>query len=431
MTLGPAVRAEMMWILDIDTKLWIQQCEMELTRHWLHSTDHELIKHWRGLNNEPTQGDGQESYKQTRLISAHKKHSHKVMLSRMARHSQLTATLLHNRGQKEKLLYSHPTGVWTWLTSLKKTPSFTAGNCWAQAKSMKYEYIMLEKYNARLITDFLLHKKVTVWRIFKKNTFEVEDIGGMMTWGVVLCETSGCGWCVGVPPGGELAHAGLLQGAVKTPPATPHDLSLPASPQGTRHILHTSTASTRPRELATHSIMVQWFFSTQVEAVMRNFCVTSGHSLDSVIRVSQFCSPQQKGIKNHLCRLSNTKSLMTIQHTHIYKTNSWNCMGTAAIIPYLTLKLDHRNKELWHGPRLLGPTLWLWPLPLPACTSLSPAFYTPLLPPLKQCWAAAAMWAFSMVNVTPSIYFIRPLYRPSHQHCPSSHMIYEWRVRKG
>jgi len=57
---------------------------MELTRHWLHSTDHELIKHWRGLNNEPTQGDGQESYKQTRLISAHKKHSHKVMLSRMA-----------------------------------------------------------------------------------------------------------------------------------------------------------------------------------------------------------------------------------------------------------------------------------------------------------------------------------------------------------
>ena len=84
MTLGPAVRAEMMWILDIDTKLWIQQCEMELTRHWLHSTDHELIKHWRGLNNEPTQGDGQESYKQTRLISAHKKHSHKVMLSRMA-----------------------------------------------------------------------------------------------------------------------------------------------------------------------------------------------------------------------------------------------------------------------------------------------------------------------------------------------------------
>ena len=37
---------------------------MELTRHWLHSTDHELIKHWQGLNNEPTQGDGQESYKQ-------------------------------------------------------------------------------------------------------------------------------------------------------------------------------------------------------------------------------------------------------------------------------------------------------------------------------------------------------------------------------
>ena len=34
--------------------------------------------------------------------------------------------------------------------------------------------------------------------------------------------------------------------------------------------------------------------------------------------------------------------------------------------PYLTLKLDQRNKELWHGPRLLGPTLWLWPLPLPA-----------------------------------------------------------------
>ena len=108
---------------------------------------------------------------------------------------------------------------------------------------------------------------------------------GMMTWGVVLCETSGCGWCVGVPPGGELAHAELLQGAVKTPPATPHDLSLPASPQGTRHILHTSTASTGPRELATHFNMVQWFFSTQVEAVMRNFCVT----VDTVWTVKYEC----------------------------------------------------------------------------------------------------------------------------------------------
>ena len=284
---------------------------------------------------------------------------------------------------------------------------------------------MSEKYNARLITDFLIHKKVTVWRIFKKNTFEVEDIGGVWWHEVWCCARRQAVDDVSVSPlvaswpmlGSCRAQSRLLLPLLMICPCQPHPRGL-------------ATYYIHPGELATHFIMVQWFFSTQVEAVMRNFCVTSGHSLDSVIRVSQFCSPQQKGIKNHLCRLSNTKSLMTIQHTHIYKTNSWNCMDTAAI-PYLTLKLDHRNKELWHGPRLLGPTLWLWPLPLPACTSLSPAFYTPLLPPLKQCWAAAAMWAFSMVNVTPSIYFIRPLYRPSHQHCPSSHMIYEWRVRKG
>ena len=77
---------------------------MELTAGVLDCTDHELIKHCSGLNWTVTDRRVTSTKQQTRLISAHKKHSHKVMLSRMAdtaRHSQLTATLLHNHPDLE------------------------------------------------------------------------------------------------------------------------------------------------------------------------------------------------------------------------------------------------------------------------------------------------------------------------------------------
>ena len=43
----------------------------------------------------------------------------------------------------------------------------------------------------------------------------------------------------------QLAPAGLLQGPVKTPPATPHDLSLPAAPRDMQTVDHDTDINIR------------------------------------------------------------------------------------------------------------------------------------------------------------------------------------------
>ena len=135
---------------------------------------------------------------------------------------------------------------------------------------------------------------------------------------------------------------------------------------------------------------------------------TRGH--EETQTVTRETQGRAKGRKNHLCRLSSTKSLMTSPTVG----ESWPAALTGEEAT-LTLKLDQREIKSCRAE--LG-TIWhaqLNPFPSPRGWGCSLPFSS-LFSPLPQLGLAveAAMWAFSTAGcVGPSIYFIQAIVQPS------------------
>ena len=117
--------------------------------------------------------------------------------------------------------------------------------------------------------------------------------------------------CQCSPAGGTRHHwlwscwapVATMWAPVKTPPGTPRDLSLPASPQGIP----------QTPEIWTSLVTTQHTWSTPPHAPLglnKSWWIAELLTLCNVTWVSQLPA-SQKGIKNHLCRSSSTKSLMT------------------------------------------------------------------------------------------------------------------------